>query len=106
MHFIFQFEPTRETLQADVQRFVDFLDAHGVEAVSSLTITCFPWRNGKRLQAVNEDGEIRSVMFDLVPEDARYKPPQYELEHEPLIIRERPDSLGDFGLAMLSGHDD
>src|SRR5690606_4800064 len=96
----------RKFLAADIHRFVDFLETHGAESISQLRISCFPWRNGKRLQAVNERGENGVVTFDLKPGDERYEPIRDQLRREALIIRERPDELGNFGLATLFNHDD
>src|SRR5690606_13346306 len=105
MHFIFRYAPMREALTTDVQRFVDFLVAQGTESVTNLEISCYPWRNGKRLQAVNSEGQIRPVVFALEPGDDRYEPPKFPETRELLTMRERPDELGNFGFATVFDHD-
>lgn len=106
MQFNYGYVSGRHSLASDVQRFVDFLEEHGVETVSQLKITCYPWRNGKRLQAVNAQGEIRPITFDLAPEDARHEPSEARPPREQVSVRERPDDLGNFGLATFFDHDD
>lgn len=56
MQFSYFYDSDSKHLAADVQRFVDFLEEHSVESVTNLCIICYPWRNGKRLQAVNTLG--------------------------------------------------
>lgn len=106
MQFNFSYSIGRDDLETALRRFVRFLNEQHAETVSSLKITCHPWRNGKRLQAVNARGEIRPVTFDLEPSDERHKPPASLARDEVLTIRERPDDLGDTGLAAAFDHDD
>ena len=106
MQFSYFYDSDSKHLAADVQRFVDFLEEHSVESVTNLCIICYPWRNGKRLQAVNTLGEIRPITFELLPGDDRRNPQGYEYDHEAVTIRERPDTLGNFGLAAFFNRDD
>lgn len=93
-----------DDLDAELLRAAEWFRQQGVESVTNLVIECYPWRNGKRLQAVNKDGEIRPV--PIVPEvDPRLKPDGGE-RGEKLTIRERPEDLGDTGLATAFNHDD
>jgi len=106
MKFFYEHHIKHEALAADLQKFVDFLGAHGVDSVSSLEISCFPWRNGERLQAVDSEGKISPVMIELDAGDARYVAPDPKSDREAPKIRERPDELGEFGWGLLFGIDD
>ncbi len=106
MKFEYAYHSDPKHLAADVQRFVDFLEEHGFESVTNLRINCYPSRNGKRLQAVNAQGEIRPITFELVSGDDRDGPQGSQDHSEPVTIRERPDTLGNFGLAAYFNHDD
>ncbi|HET6525171.1 hypothetical protein [Sphingopyxis sp.] len=101
MKFKYGYGSDPKHLTADVERFINFLDEHGFESVTNLQISCYPWRNGKRLQAVNAEGEIRPITFELLSGDDRDNPQGYQHDREAVTIRERPDTLGNFGLAAL-----
>jgi hypothetical protein len=104
MQFIYNYSLDREYIEYDINRFIAFLREHDVESVTNLEISCYPWRNGKRLQSINDRNEICPVPIILGPGDKRYtpKPGRYP----PFSIRERPDELGNFGLATAFNHDD
>ena len=51
----------------DLQRLIDFFEDLGVDSLTNLEIRCYPWRKGKRLQAVNEEGKIRPFTIALQP---------------------------------------
>jgi len=55
---------------------------------------------------VNEEGKIRPFTITLQPGDERYEPLPPNVRYEPITIRERPDELGDTGLATAFGIDD
>lgn len=106
MHILYSYSPKRPYIAKDLQQFVDFLEEHGVDCLTNLEIRCYPWRKGKRLQAVNEGGKIRPFTITLQHEDERYEPLPPNVRYEPITIRERPDELGDTGLATALGIDD
>jgi hypothetical protein len=103
MQFNYNYACGREFIAADMQRFVDFLMEEGVESVSDLKITCHLSRNGKRLQAVNEHGIIRPVVFSIEPGDLRAGSAGYQYPREKLIIREGPVGHRLKGLSALLG---
>lgn len=100
MRFSFTYPLMSNDLENGLQRFIAFLREHEAEEISNVEINCYPWRNGKRLQAVNGNGQIRPIVFDA--ENAGTGAPPFER----LTIRERPDSLPVTGLASLFDHDD
>lgn len=105
MQFRYSYPTDAHHLEGDFLRVVDWVKEHRAEAVWNLVVECYVSRDGKRLQAVNDRGEIHPVCFDLRPEDPRFEqsdaPPR-----EKVTIRERPDNLGDTGLATAFNHDD
>lgn len=98
MIFIRNEEIRPDQLDVVLLRVGELLRAMGAESVSSLRINCFPWRNGRRLQAVS-GRDIVSVAINLPGDDLVALPGG-------AIVRERPDDLGDSGIAVLMGHDD
>lgn len=90
----------------DLQRLIDFFEDLGVDSLTNLEIRCYPWRKGKRLQAVNEEGKIRPFTITLQPGDERYEPLPPNVRYEPITIRERPDEFDDVGLSAILGWDD
>lgn len=106
MRFRFTYQITRADLSAALSRVDNFLKEHGVETISNLEVDCHPWRNGKRLQAVNQSGVTRPVVFDLEPRGETSAAATHQPERETLTIRERPGGQGAKGLASLFGHDD
>ncbi|MGN6123419.1 MAG: hypothetical protein ACTHOJ_10750 [Sphingomonas oligoaromativorans] len=81
-----------------LRRVGELLRSMDAESVSSFQLTCFPWRNDKRLQAVSGRSVV-PVYIDL-PEDGS------EDGYSAPVIRERPDDLGDFGIGLWMDHDD
>lgn len=106
MHIHYSYCPEGPYIAKDLQRLIDFFEDLGVDSLTNLEIRCYPWRKGKRLQAVNEEGTIRPFTITLQPDDERYEPIPPNVRYEPIIIRERPDELGDTGLATTFGIDD
>jgi len=106
MQFRYSYTCEQDSLSADLQHFIDLLEFLSVDSITNLQISCYPHRNGKRLQAVNMNGEIPPVVFGVDPDDKRYDPSVHGGQGELLTFRERPDDLGDFGLATAFNHDD
>lgn len=106
MQFRYGYQTDADRLSADLLRVVDFLKEHGAEAVSNIVVSCYPWRNGKRLQAVNGEGIIRPVPFDAERGEVVIDAANEQLPREKLTIRERPDELGKIGLASAFDYDD
>lgn len=105
MQFRYSYRSDPDHLEGDFLRVVDWVREHRAEAVWNLVVECYVSRDGKRLQAVNGSGEIRPVFFDLTPEDPRFEQSD-AATREKVTIRERPDHLGDTGLATTFSHDD
>ena len=106
MHIHYSYCPQGPYIVRDLQRLIDFFEELGVDSLTNLEIRCYPWRNGKRLQAVNEEGKIRPFTITLQPGDDRYEPLPPNVRYEPITIRERPDEFDDVGLAAILGWDD
>lgn len=106
MHIHYSYCPQGPYIGKDLQRLIDFFEDLGVDSLTNLEIRCYPWRKGKRLQAVNEEGKIRPFTITLQPGDERYEPLPPNVHYEPITIRERPDEFDDVGLAAILGWDD
>lgn len=106
MHIHYSYCPQGPYIVKDLQRLIDFFEVLGVDSLTNLEIRCYPWRKGKRLQAVNEEGKIRPFTITLQPDDERYEPLPPNVRYEPITIRERPDEFDDVGLAAILGWDD
>ena len=106
MHIHYSYSPQGPYMVKDLQRLIDFFEELGVDSLTNLEIRCYPWRKGKRLQAVNEEGKIRPFTIALQPGDERYEPLPPNVRYEPITIRERPDEFDDVGLAAILGWDD
>ena len=104
MQLRYSYHVDADHLDAELLRAGEWLRRQGVESVTNLVIECYPWRDGRRLQAVNKDGEIRPVLI-CREDDPRAKPAAIE-RREKLTIRERPEDLGDTGLAAAFNRDD
>lgn len=105
MQFRYSYQSDADRLQSDLLRVVDYLKEHRAEVVWNLVVECYASRNGKRLQAVNDEGIIRPVSFHLMPDDPRFEQ-SYNPPREKVKIRERPDDLGEIGLASAFDRDD
>ena len=106
MHIHYSYCPQGPFIAKDLQRLIDFFEEFDVDSLTNLEIRCYPWRKGKRLQAVNEEGKIRPFTITLQPGDERYEPLPPNVRYEPITIRERPDEFDDVGLAAILGWDD
>ena len=106
MHIHYSYCPQGPYIVKDLQRLIDFFEDHGVDSLTNLEIRCYPWRKGKRLQAVNEEGKIRPFTITLQPGDERYEPLPPNARYEPITIRERPEEFDDVGFAAILGWDD
>ena len=106
MHIHYSHCPQSPYIAKDLQRLIDFFEDLGVDSLTNLEIHCYPWRDGKRLQCVNEEGKIRPFTITLQPGDERYEPLPPNVRYEPITIRERPDEFDDVGLAAILGWDD
>lgn len=106
MHIHYSYCPQAPYIVKDLQRLIDFFEDLGVDSLTNLEIRCYPWRKGKRLQAVNEEGKIRPFTITLQPDDERCEPLPPNVRYEPITIRERPDEFDDVGLAAILGWDD
>lgn len=105
MQLRYSYPVDADHLEAELLRAGEWFRQHGVESVTNLVIECYPWRNGKRLQAVNGRGEVRPVPILPEPDAPRCGSLGPERREE-LTIRERPDDRGDTGLASAFNHDD
>ena len=106
MHIHYSYCPQGPYIAKDLQRLIDFFEELDVDSLTNLEIRCYPWRKGKRLQAVNEEGKIRPLTITLQPGDERYEPLPPNVRYERITIRERPDEFDDVGLAAILGWDD
>lgn len=106
MRFNFVYPIESVSLETALRRFIEFVEEHGIDTISNLEIGCHPLRGGRRLQAVNQNGIVRPVIFDADPGDLGGAPAIYQYERETLIIRERPIGRGPRGLAALLGPND
>ena len=106
MHINYSYCPQGHHITKDLERLIEFFEDLGVDSLTNLEIRCYPWRKGKRLQAVNEEGKIRPFTITLQPGDVRYEPLPPNVRYEPITIRERPDEFDDVGLAAILGWDD
>ena len=106
MHIRYSYSPQGPYIVKDLQRLIDFFDDLGVDCMTHLEIRCYPGRKDTRLPAVNEEGKIRPFTITLQPGDDRYEPVPPNVRYEPITVRERPDELGDTGLATAFGIDD
>ena len=106
MHIHYSYCPQGPYIAKDLQRLIDFFEELDVDSLTNVEIRCYPWRKGKRLQAVNAEGKIRPFTITLQPGDERYEPLPPNVRYEPITIRERPDEFDDVGLAAILGWDD
>ena len=105
MQFRYSYPSDADHLESDLLRVVDWVRENRAEAIWNLVVECSVSRNGKRLQALNDRGEIRPICFDLTPADPRSEQSN-AAPREKVTVRERPDHLGDTGLATAFNHDD
>ena len=106
MRFNFCYQIARNDLATALSRVDDFLKEHGADMISNLEVGCYPWRNGKRLQAVNQSGVVRPVVFNVAPGDDGSALTTHQPEREKLAVRESTDGRAAKGLASLFGRDD
>jgi hypothetical protein len=105
MQFRYSYPSDADHIEGDILRIVDWVREHRAEAVWNLVVECHASRNGKRLQAINDRGEIRPVCFDLTPEDPRFEQSD-AAPREKITIRERTEDPSETGLATAFNRDD